>query len=175
MEILSDVNMARWLIACLVVGLLLGSFALLARRFAHASPFSNRGKRLNVLEVCVLDNRRKLVLVRDETKEHLILLGVNSETLIETRVANLRYLPKPDPKEETKESTEKIAASSVKDLTPPAVMPSSARPAEPGLRSASVPTAATVQKSTGGEKTGQSGLETTVERLARLNRRMSGA
>lgn len=41
------------------------------------------GRRLSVVEVLMLDTRRRLVLVRRDGVEHLILLGATTETVIE--------------------------------------------------------------------------------------------
>ena len=41
------------------------------------------GRRLSVVEVLMLDTRRRLVLVRRDDVEHLILLGATTETVIE--------------------------------------------------------------------------------------------
>ena len=42
------------------------------------------GRRLGVIEYLPLVARRKLVIVRRDDREHLILLGVNSETVLES-------------------------------------------------------------------------------------------
>lgn len=44
---------------------------------------SGAGKRLAVLEVQAVDARRKLLLIRRDDKEHLILLNGDSDLLIE--------------------------------------------------------------------------------------------
>lgn len=41
------------------------------------------GRRLAVVEVLMLDTRRRIVLVRRDDVEHLILLGATSELVIE--------------------------------------------------------------------------------------------
>jgi len=41
------------------------------------------GRRLSVVEVLMLDTRRRIVLVRRDDVEHLILLGATTETVIE--------------------------------------------------------------------------------------------
>ena len=44
------------------------------------------GRRSSVVEVAPVDPRRKLVLVRRDDVEHLLLLGTQGETVIETGI-----------------------------------------------------------------------------------------
>jgi len=71
-----------------VLGLIAG-LALLARRAglggAMAKPSAGK-KRLTVSEVMSLDAKRRLILVRRDDVEHLLLLGLNSETVVETAI-----------------------------------------------------------------------------------------
>ena len=70
--------------------LVLGLFALAAwaaKRYLPAPRVGARpGRRLAVIEVAMLDTRRRLVLVRRDDVEHLILLGQSSETVIESGI-----------------------------------------------------------------------------------------
>lgn len=50
-----------------------------------ALPMGSR-KRLAVVDMAAVDAKRRLVLVRRDDVEHLVLLGVNSETVIETNI-----------------------------------------------------------------------------------------
>ncbi|GAA0577479.1 flagellar biosynthetic protein FliO [Caenispirillum bisanense] len=74
----------------LVVGLvLLAGWA--ARRFglapnAPAGRRGRRGRRLGIVEVTALDSRRRLVLVRRDDREHLLLLGPQRDLLIEAGI-----------------------------------------------------------------------------------------
>lgn len=43
--------------------------------------------RLGIAERVMLDPRRQLVIIRDGEREHVVLLGATSETLIESRSA----------------------------------------------------------------------------------------
>jgi len=69
----------------------LGLIALLAygaRRFNWLSlPGGGLDPRLKVAGSVMLDARRRAVILRFDGKEHLILLGANGETVIETRDA----------------------------------------------------------------------------------------
>jgi flagellar protein FliO/FliZ len=64
---------------------LIGVLALLAQRFGlgHA-PRRGTRRRLAVAEVMALDAKHKLVLVRRDDVEHLIVLGPGAAALIET-------------------------------------------------------------------------------------------
>ena len=71
----------------------LGLIALAAwgyRRFFMGQSVSARlglaTNRLRVVEVRGIDARRRLVLVRRDGVEHLVLLGPNSETVVETGI-----------------------------------------------------------------------------------------
>ena len=73
-----------------VLGLIL-LLAFLVRRFglgsfAIAPRARNSVRRLSVVEVAPIDAKRRLVLVRRDDVEHLILLGAQSELLIESNI-----------------------------------------------------------------------------------------
>jgi flagellar protein FliO/FliZ len=72
--------------ALALVLLLFTAAAWVAKRYlpgAGGRAGGRAGRRLSVVEVAVLDTRRRLVLVRRDGVEHLILLGTTSETVIE--------------------------------------------------------------------------------------------
>ena len=46
-----------------------------------------RGRRVQVIEVTPLDVKRRLVLIQRDSVEHLILLGAESELVVETGIA----------------------------------------------------------------------------------------
>ncbi len=80
----------RFLLALVFVIGLIGLLAMAARRLGLGYPVSafkgGRIKRLSVVEVAQVDGRRRLVLVRRDNTEHLILLSPNRETVIETGI-----------------------------------------------------------------------------------------
>jgi flagellar protein FliO/FliZ len=82
---------SRFVIALILVLALIGVLAWAARRFMPGGMIApTRGKRrLDIIEVASLDARRRLVLVRRDEKEHLILLGPTAETLIESGIRPL--------------------------------------------------------------------------------------
>jgi flagellar protein FliO/FliZ len=79
----------RFIFALVFVLALIGLFAWLAKRFGfsgHAPRRVAKGRRLSLIEVTPLDPRRRLVLLRRDDVEHLVLLGATSETVIETNI-----------------------------------------------------------------------------------------
>lgn len=79
----------RFLLALIfVIGLIVAA-AWLARRLGLGGNLTHKpGKqrRLAIVEVSALDNRNRLVLVRRDKVEHLILLGAQDHLLIETGI-----------------------------------------------------------------------------------------
>lgn len=66
-----------------VIGLI-GLLGLGLRRFAPAALISGRpGKRLAVVEALTLDPKRRLVLVRRDDVEHLLLVGPENAMVVE--------------------------------------------------------------------------------------------
>jgi flagellar protein FliO/FliZ len=78
----------QFVAALLFVLTLIGLLAVVARRFGlgYGTRGVNRSRRLRISEVLPLDSRRKLVLLRRDEVEHLIILGTTSETVIEANI-----------------------------------------------------------------------------------------
>lgn len=78
----------RFGLALVFVLALLGLVAMLLRRLAGGGPNVRRGKhrRLALVEVMPVDAKRRLVLVRRDGVEHLILLGQERDLLVETGI-----------------------------------------------------------------------------------------
>ena len=70
---------------CSVLGLI-ALVAWFAKRYGIAGikPPSRRQRRLSLLENLPLDGRRRLVLVRRDDKDHLLLIGGGTDLLIES-------------------------------------------------------------------------------------------
>ena len=67
---------------------LIGVAAFLLRRFGADRFKVMRGKRrLSIVEVATIDTRRRLILVRRDAVEHLILIGGPNDVTIETGIA----------------------------------------------------------------------------------------
>jgi flagellar protein FliO/FliZ len=72
----------------LALVLVLGLIALLAwmlRRFGMGMKMS-KGRRLGISEVQMLGPRHKMMLVRRDDIEHLVILGPAGETVVETGI-----------------------------------------------------------------------------------------
>lgn len=77
----------RFIVALLFVLALIGLLTWLVRHFGLGGRIGsrNRGKsRIGVVELAPVDAKRRLVLVRRDGREHLILLGASSELLVES-------------------------------------------------------------------------------------------
>ena len=88
---MDTVEPARFLLATFVVLGLIGLMALGLRRAARAGlgtgllqPGPGATGRLSIVETRFLDARRRLVLVRRDDREHLLLLTGDRELLIES-------------------------------------------------------------------------------------------
>ncbi|MFY8094521.1 MAG: flagellar biosynthetic protein FliO [Niveispirillum sp.] len=82
-------NYLRLILALGLVLALIGLFAMLLRRYGPAAGLAIRrkgDKRLGVVEVMPLDARRRLVLLRRDGVEHLLLLGIGEDLVIETGI-----------------------------------------------------------------------------------------
>ena len=75
----------RFLLALLFVVALIAGCAWVARRFGFPGRFvgASGKRRLGVIEVLPLDARRRLVLLRRDNAEHLVLLGLHTDLVIE--------------------------------------------------------------------------------------------
>lgn len=78
----------RFFLALAFVLVLIAGLAALLRRSGFgerlaATPSSAGVRRLSLIEVRPLDAKHKLVLVRRDDREHLVLLGATSDLLIE--------------------------------------------------------------------------------------------
>lgn len=87
----------RFLLTLLFVLALIGVLAWLARRAGlgnRVARVAGARRRLSVTEVSVVDGKRRLLLVRRDEIEHLILLGPQKDLVIETGI------PVPEPADE---------------------------------------------------------------------------
>ncbi len=83
------VNYTRFFVAFIFVIGLMYALSWLARRYLPgAIPLTenNRKKRLHIVEMTPLDTKRRLALIKRDDVEHLVILGPNSETVIETNI-----------------------------------------------------------------------------------------
>ncbi|NVD38665.1 flagellar biosynthetic protein FliO [Ensifer sp. HO-A22] len=93
METIVGDNGSRFIIAAgaVAIGLLCLVAVLYIMRNRPSSPFirggKNRQPRLAVLDAAAVDTRRRLVLVRRDDVEHLIMIGGPTDIVIESRIA----------------------------------------------------------------------------------------
>lgn len=80
----------RFVLALVFVLALIGLLAVIARRLGVGFPAgvikSAGDRRIGVVEVAPLDSKRKLVLVRRDNVEHLLVLSPTNETVIEQNI-----------------------------------------------------------------------------------------
>src|SRR5580693_1667523 len=84
-----------FLFAFIAVLALIGVAAWLVRRFAtnRLGANTNRGRmpRLAVIDAAAVDGRRRLVLVRRDNVEHLLMIGGPSDIVVESNI--VRAMP----------------------------------------------------------------------------------
>ena len=81
----------RFFIALIFVIGLIALLALMARRGGLGFPMKamrpgGAGRRVEVLEVTPLDGRRRLVLIRRDDVEHLVIVSPTSELVVESGI-----------------------------------------------------------------------------------------
>jgi flagellar protein FliO/FliZ len=78
----------QFILALVIVLALIGLITLIARKAGFGprmAPRSGR-RRLALVEVMPLDPKRRLVLIRRDDTEHLLLLGASEDRVIETGI-----------------------------------------------------------------------------------------
>ncbi len=80
----------RFVLALVAILALLALFAFLVRRYGIGGRATIGGgkRRLAIVEVAPIDGKRRLVLLRRDGTEHLVLLGPESAVLIESGIAS---------------------------------------------------------------------------------------
>lgn len=87
MELMDSAQLMRFAAALAFVLSLMGLLALVMRRINNGGtvmPMSRR--RLKLVETLPIDPRRKLAIIRCDDREHLVILGTNTETVIESGI-----------------------------------------------------------------------------------------
>ncbi|MFK7840430.1 MAG: flagellar biosynthetic protein FliO [Bdellovibrionales bacterium] len=79
-------QLLRALAALAFVLALMGGLTLVLKKLglSGALPTHKGKKRLKIVEILPLDGRRKLAIIQRDDVQHLILLGGNEQTIIET-------------------------------------------------------------------------------------------
>jgi flagellar protein FliO/FliZ len=76
----------RFALALILVLGLIALLAWLLRRFGMGVKMT-KGRRLGVTEVQMLGPRHRLMLIRRDEVEHLVIVGPHSETVVESGIA----------------------------------------------------------------------------------------
>ncbi|MBY0562811.1 MAG: flagellar biosynthetic protein FliO [Hyphomonadaceae bacterium] len=76
------VDWARALFALLATLALIGLAAYGARRLGMMQPGAPSERRMRIVESLMLDPRRRLVIVRCDAREHLLLLGPTGDLVV---------------------------------------------------------------------------------------------
>ena len=84
------INYLKFVMALLFVLALIGLLALVLRRYGLGlpqTPFKRpEDKRLGLVEIMPIDAKRRLLLIRRDDVEHLIVLGATEVTVIEKNI-----------------------------------------------------------------------------------------
>lgn len=122
LEILNE-NGTKFIVAAAVVllGLLCLALVLWIIRGRPSSPFirggRNRTPRLAVLDAAAIDTRRRLVLVRRDDVEHLIMIGGPTDIVVESRIVTASA-DQAQPAEKTVQKAERAEPAAVTQETP---------------------------------------------------------
>ncbi len=78
----------KFISALLLVLGMMGGLALILKRIGLGSPsmMAADKRRLKILEILHIDARRKAVLLMRDDVQHLIIMGQNSEIVVETDI-----------------------------------------------------------------------------------------
>ena len=79
----------RLVFALAFVLALMGGLALLLKRLGLSGTLPSVAtdkRRLKIIEALPLDARRRLVLLQRDNSQHLVILGPNGETIVETGI-----------------------------------------------------------------------------------------
>ncbi|PCJ97522.1 MAG: hypothetical protein COA45_09660 [Zetaproteobacteria bacterium] len=82
----------RLIIALCIVFLIMGGLALALKKLGLTTDSTIKSgdkRRLKIVESIPLDARRRLTIVKCDDKEHLVILGANSEIVIDTDIPSV--------------------------------------------------------------------------------------
>ncbi len=83
----------RFITALIFVVSLMGTLWLILKRLGAGGGFSlqqGKKRRLKVVEILPIDARHKAILLRRDDTEHLVILGPNSETVVEKSILEIK-------------------------------------------------------------------------------------
>lgn len=76
------------LVLIFVLGLVLALGWVLKRSGISGSAVAGKGKRLGVVETVFLGPKHRLILIRRDAVEHLVLIGPNSSEVVESGIVD---------------------------------------------------------------------------------------
>ena len=90
---------ARFLVALAVVLALIAAATWFARRYLGSGLIGGLGgrRRLSVVEYAILDGKSRLVLIRRDDVEHLLVVGPTGATVVEAGIASASRGESPAP------------------------------------------------------------------------------
>jgi len=89
------------LVLIFVLGLVFALGWVLKRSGISGSAVAGKGKRLGIVETAFLGPKHRLILIRRDDIEHLVLVGPNTNTLVESGITGA-VKARPDFKESLK-------------------------------------------------------------------------
>jgi hypothetical protein len=130
MELPAPVN---FIIAFVVVLVLIGAATWLVRRFGVTrldAAARGRQPRLAVIDAAAVDGRRKLVIIRRDNVEHLLMIGGPTDVVIETNIVRVAAAAREAPASRANGGADTARAAPLPDPTPWPLQPEPA-PAPP--------------------------------------------
>lgn len=89
---------------------------------------SNRQRRLAVTDAAIVDNKRRLILVRRDNVEHLVLIGGKSDVLLESNISRVTPVQVPATGKDSDIATKKMPNHKTQNSTEQKELPSKKRP-----------------------------------------------
>ncbi|MDV7339082.1 flagellar biosynthetic protein FliO [Terasakiella sp. A23] len=80
----------RFVFALAFVVALIGILAMLAKRYGmgYRNVARTTKRRLSISEIMPIDNKRRLVLIKRDDKEHLLVLGGTTDLVVEQNISD---------------------------------------------------------------------------------------
>ncbi len=91
MELITGSQIIRLIAALALVLALMMGLNLFMRRInaGNGLPKAGQKRRLQIVETKMLDSRRRLLLIRRDDREHLVILGPAGETVVESGIESV--------------------------------------------------------------------------------------
>lgn len=88
MAMSGGVEFVKYMAALVFVLALMWGLSLIMRRVNAGSGLMMKSqRRLRIIETIPLDHKRRLMLIRRDDREHLVILGATGETVVESGIA----------------------------------------------------------------------------------------